>query len=183
MADSKNTANLTLWLVTANQYLDAVHKIAIADAENDSQVKQDAPTLTILAYAFEHLLKISGQLSNLKFDAIHDLSDLWKKEKASLSPHMITWTEDYIQSRRDSIPKCFEAAILDDNPNFGYPDRGFEESLGRLNKWTAHPFQSRYPKVLGFDNAGSTDIRFLHFIGLKLHDYLKLLVIETRNND
>ena len=161
-----------LWLITAREYLDAVHTLAILDAENDIQIRQTAPVLTLLAYAFELLMKNSAQLSGKEILRTHDLTALLGCMDQQIVEMIGDWSHNYIRNNQSSVSSDYLGAILNIDPDFGQPDGDFQHNLTRLNRWTNRPFQSRYPEV-GYMNDAVVDIRFMYEIGLNIHDYLK----------
>lgn len=177
---SLKTISPIQWLVSAKEYLGAVKTLSFLDAENAMQVKQDAPILTLLAYAYEQILKSSSQLHRGKYDQTHNLNELWKLTDKLIVEKVPTWKKQYVESNRNGLSEDELDAVLQIDQNFGQPNGSFEQNLGILNNWTwrsigpeiddrktstdDRAFLSRYPQV-GLMQDGIVDVRFLHEIG------------------
>lgn len=167
-----------LWLITAREYLESVHILAIVDTENDLQIRQTAPVLTLLAYAFELLMKNSAQLSGKEILKTHDLTALLDGMDRRVVEMIDGWTDHYITTRQSSVSSGNLVGILNSDPDFGHPNGDFIHNLTRLNRWTNRPFRSRYPEG-GYMSDAVVDIRFMYKIGLNIHDHLKPIAITA----
>lgn len=175
------------WLVSSKQYLDAVDQLALKDVENAFQVRQTAPVLTLLAYAFEQILKSSSYLHQGDFEHIHDLIKLWESTDSSVKEEVPTWTKEFIDfNQKNFLDESLDAALQLDK-NLGQPNGSFEENLIILNNWTWRSvgpvfednkmgtddfkFLGRYPQV-GVMQDGIVDVRFLFEIARKIISFL-----------
>jgi hypothetical protein len=177
MSEEDKVIPPTLWLVTAHEYLCAVHTLAISGAENDMQVRQTAPSLTLLAYAFELMLKLSTQLSGKRFQYTHNLETLWGNMDDVITSKIPEWTGTYIKNNQNAFSKETVEIIKELDPEFGRSNGDFTRNLNRLNCWTNKPFLSRYPEIRLMED-GVVDIRFMHAIGLQMHDFLKPIALK-----
>lgn len=176
MVKSSKIASPILYLRFADEYLDAVHTLAIA-GENNAQATQTAPIYTLFGFAFEMLLKTCAQLWKGEIEEGHNLMALLDHLGGDLDVNLYEWTKGYVTDNRSVLSEAELEAVLLVDPNYGCPNGDFKHNLERLNRWTNSPFQSRYPKVALMKDA-RLDVVFLHHIGLKLHEFLMPQALE-----
>jgi hypothetical protein len=168
----------TSWIIHANEYLNAVHCISIADRQPKQPALQSAPSNVLLSYAYELIFSAEIMLRNAEPRKHHDLLEYWKQSKVVLEPIVGRATQAFIKQNLDKLGN-YRDAMLEAEPDYGRPKRDFINSLEQLNAWTNTPYLARYPKI-GVMFDGHVDIDYLYFVGDYLQKWLKAYSIELK---
>ena len=155
--------NPILWLKRAKEFFDAIDKLSIENTSN----RFCAPSVVLLAFAYEQLFKSHAKMMGQKPEYTHDLKGLWCKSKDELSLIVNSATAEFIKENYSELGDRL-AVFIELDPNYGKPKYDFETSLQVLNEWTRKgSFQARYPKV-GVMFGGEVDVKYLRFVGQKI---------------
>ena len=166
------------WITIAQEYLEAVHKLAISRAENTFQVRQSRPALTCLGFAYEALLKGACAQRGQEPKRSHDLKKLWENLGGAYVGRIAEWTKEYTESHQKKISEEWREAALTVDPLIGAPIGNFDANLEALTVATDRPdFPSRYPLEQPALMQG-VDIGYLHAIGCFFVGYLKSTLRE-----
>jgi len=166
-----DTGSATSYFSTANEFFGAVHTLSLANHTAVAPPSLHMPTLIVLAFAFELLFKGEQLARNQNPKRTHNIPKLWSRCESDLAKEMPVWLEEY--QERNGWNELHEAAAEDD-PQFMLPvGQDFETNIRNLSRWTDNEagFLARYPR-LGTIRDVDVDIRFLHFVGIRMYRHL-----------